>query len=241
MMAQAKDGRKFPIELHATGAGRGKDGFLVVTMCDISVRKAAEEALRRSRDLLEDRVRERTRALTDEVAEHRSTGRKLRRAKGESDLANRSKSEFLANMSHELRTPLNAVIGFSDMIACETFGPLGHAKYRGYVNDIRESGSHLLELITDILDVSAIESGKMELHPEDVDVARVVAESSTIRMVFTGILHTICSFPGKEYALRNKVPPASLGTGSQCPWKICFFPYLSTEAFAKLNRPRTGE
>lgn len=91
------------------------------------------------------------------------------------DIANRAKSELLANMSHELRTPLNAIIGFSDSINSEIFGPLGHRKYSEYVVDIYNSGVHLLELVNDILDVSAIEAGRLELHQEEVDIASLVS------------------------------------------------------------------
>jgi two-component sensor histidine kinase len=80
-------------------------------------------------------------------------------------------------MSHELRTPLNAVIGFSEVLDRETFGPLGHQKYQDYVKDIIASGRHLLDMINDILDMSKIEAGKYELHMSQVDLAQTVREA----------------------------------------------------------------
>src|SRR3546814_13497279 len=77
-----------------------------------------------------------------------------------SDLANRAKSDFLANVSHELRTPLNAIIGFSEIIKDQLFGPMSNPRYREYAIDIHDSGTHLLSLINDILDLSKIEAGK---------------------------------------------------------------------------------
>ncbi len=84
------------------------------------------------------------------------------------------KSQFLANMSHDLRTPLNAIIGFADMMRSETFGPVENPRYRAYVDHIHESGLMLLGLMNDILDLSKIEAGRREMHPEDLDWRRIV-------------------------------------------------------------------
>ncbi|MDE2229173.1 MAG: response regulator [Alphaproteobacteria bacterium] len=97
-------------------------------------------------------------------------------AKEEAELASRSKSEFLANMSHELRTPLNAIIGFSQVMADEVMGPLGSPRYAGYARDICASAQHLLGIISDILDVSKLEAGKVEIDEEDVELPQVVRD-----------------------------------------------------------------
>ncbi|MEQ8356975.1 MAG: ATP-binding protein [Kiloniellaceae bacterium] len=97
----------------------------------------------------------------------------LYHAKEEAEAASRSKSSFLAHMSHELRTPLNAIIGFSEVMAEETLGPLSHPQYREYVEHIHSSGAHLLSLINDLLDLSKIEAGKLELWEETTDLAKV--------------------------------------------------------------------
>ena len=95
-------------------------------------------------------------------------------AKEAAEAAERTKSEFLARMSHELRTPLNSILGFAQLMEIETFGPLGNAKYREYTGDITESGTHLLNLINDVLDVSKIEAGMMDIVEQDVDMTKVV-------------------------------------------------------------------
>ncbi|MFA7457729.1 MAG: ATP-binding protein, partial [Micavibrio sp.] len=100
--------------------------------------------------------------------------RALMEAKDVAERAYAAKSQFLANMSHELRTPLNAIIGFSEMIQQQLLGPIGTEKYLDYIKGIRESGEHLLDLITDILDMSKIEAGKYELSLEEINAAKVV-------------------------------------------------------------------
>ncbi len=98
----------------------------------------------------------------------------LRRAKEAAESANHSKSQFLANMSHELRTPLNAVLGFSETMLHEVLGPLGDRRYLDYAKDIHSAGSHLLDIISDILDMSKIEAGHVDLDAQWIDVANPI-------------------------------------------------------------------
>jgi signal transduction histidine kinase len=98
--------------------------------------------------------------------------------KESAEAASRAKSRFLANMSHELRTPLNAIIGFSEVIKTEMMGPISE-RYRGYGADIFNSGTHLLELINEILDLAKLEAGRLELHEEEIDLAATVEACMT--------------------------------------------------------------
>jgi signal transduction histidine kinase len=91
--------------------------------------------------------------------------------------ANRAKSEFLASMSHELRTPLNAILGFSEILKVELYGPLGNAKYVEYAEDVHKSGAHLLDLINDVLDLSKIDAGKMELRESVFSIPDLVNDA----------------------------------------------------------------
>jgi PAS domain S-box-containing protein len=97
-------------------------------------------------------------------------------AKEEAELASRSKTEFLANMSHELRTPLNAIIGFSQLMADQVMGPLGNPRYQSYARDICASGQHLLGIISDILDVSKLEAGRLRLEEEEVEITAILRD-----------------------------------------------------------------
>ncbi|MCH8095536.1 MAG: PAS-domain containing protein [Proteobacteria bacterium] len=113
-------------------------------------------------------------AFLRDVTKWKRAEEELRIAMEEAMAANRTKSEFLANMSHELRTPLNAIIGFSEVMQKGTLGPVGNPKFLEYADDINDSGRHLLSLINDILDLSKIEIGKIELREETIDVASVL-------------------------------------------------------------------
>jgi len=128
----------------------------------------------------------------------------LRLAKDEAEAASRAKSGFLATMSHELRTPLNAIIGFSEMMLREVLGQLGNEQYRTYVADIHASGTHLLQIINDILDLSKAESGKLELY-EDVfdlrDMIRAVGQLTSTRIDEAG-LSNATHLPGDLPLLR---------------------------------------
>lgn len=120
-------------------------------------------------------------SMHDDITQRKDVELRERQAKEQAEAASRSKSELIANMSHELRTPLNAIIGFSDVIKQEMYGPLGNEKYEGYLDDIYSSGLHLLGIINDILDVSLIESGTIQLNEDDIVISDVV--NSAIRLI----------------------------------------------------------
>lgn len=118
-------------------------------------------------------------ALTN-VTARKMTEIQLYEAKDRAETASRAKSEFLANMSHELRTPLNAVIGFSEILRDELFGPLGDSRYREYATDINDSGNHLLRIINDILDLSKAEAGKIDMVDEVIALSELFDSSTRL-------------------------------------------------------------
>ncbi len=112
-----------------------------------------------------------------DITKRKTDERTLIDAKTAAEASTRAKSEFLANMSHELRTPLNSVIGFTEIMASEAFGPIGNERYSEYPALIRGAGIHLLDLINDILDVSKVEAGALDLSEEELSIADVMASS----------------------------------------------------------------
>ncbi|HZK90059.1 MAG TPA: ATP-binding protein [Stellaceae bacterium] len=147
-----------------------------------------------------DRCFDRVDLLRDREAAYEA----LRLAKEEAEAANQAKSGFLATMSHELRTPLNAIIGFSEMMLREVLGAVGNEHYRSYIGDIHASGTHLLQIINDILDLSKAESGKIDLS-EDVfdirDIMRSVGQLTAGRIDAARLVQTV--------DLAEDLPPVS--------------------------------
>ena len=193
------------IESHRAGAYRENDLVTLQAMADYAAaaieRMKAQEDLRQANESLEERVRVRTeqieltnRLMRMEISERQRVERELdterrslarqveertrslSQANAELAKAAKLKDEFLASMSHELRTPLNSVLGLSEALLEEIYGPLNE-KQRGSLNSVTESGRHLLDLINDILDLSKIEAGKMKLEPDRFFV-QDVCESS---------------------------------------------------------------
>ena len=146
---------------------RTRDGGFVSVGTDITALKEHEAQLVRSERLLLATIaqlRQSRRSLEAQARQLADLAERYHEEKGRAEMANRAKAEFLANMSHELRTPLNAIIGFSQMMAAQTFGPMGSDKYREYCADILSSGRYLLNVFSDVLEMSQLESGRVKLN-----------------------------------------------------------------------------
>jgi signal transduction histidine kinase len=137
----------------------------------------SERELRRTVETVERHAAETDYAYEELKRQHRlveETTHELMKARDEALAADRAKSAFLATMSHELRTPLNAIIGFSEVLTLGVFGPLGNDRYREYCQAIGDSGRHLLAVINDVLDISKIEAGKLQLRFEEVQLDQLL-------------------------------------------------------------------
>ncbi len=119
-------------------------------------------------------------AVIRDITQWKRTEEELRNAKRAAETANAHKTDFLARVSHEIRTPLNAIIGFADMTATERFGPVGNPRYVEYANDIGRSGRHVLDIVNDLLDISKIEAGQMDVDFVAVPLNETVAEAVSL-------------------------------------------------------------
>ncbi|MBX9760017.1 MAG: PAS-domain containing protein [Beijerinckiaceae bacterium] len=172
--AQLADGRWLQINERMT-----KDGGYVSVGTDISTHKQHEEKLmdseRRLTGMVAD-LRKSRQTLEAQAQQLADLAERYLEQKAEAELASHAKSEFLANMSHELRTPLNAIIGFSEIMENQTFGELGSPRYVDYAAHIRASGRHLLGIISDVLDMSTLEAGRMRLVKTEFEIDAVVSD-----------------------------------------------------------------
>ena len=199
-----------------SSARRTKNGRTVSIHVDITELKDRENALLQAHQELARRSAEVQSAydqLEDQHSKLEQARQHLIAARDEALRANWAKSEFLANMSHELRTPLNTVLGFSQVMESEMFGPLGNPRYTEYSKNIYDSGAHLLDLINDILDLSKVEAGKLELSRQPVRMNDLIAacrplvvgeaQRAGVRLVFQGDCETWPALSADETKLKQ--------------------------------------
>jgi PAS domain S-box-containing protein len=152
--ARRKDGSEFPVEISLSPMESERGTLVTAAVRDVTTQKALEAQLRRN-------------------------GEELQQQYLRAQEASRLKSEFLANMSHELRTPLNAIIGFAELMHDARVGPVS-PDHKEYLGDILSSSRHLLQLINDVLDLAKVEAGKIDLHPEPVDLVQAASEARDV-------------------------------------------------------------
>jgi signal transduction histidine kinase len=116
-------------------------------------------------------------AVVRDITQWKRAEEELTQARAQAERASSQKTDFLARVSHEIRTPLNAIIGFSELMLDEKFGPIGNDRYRDYLRDINRSGNHVLDLVNDLLDISKIEAGQQEMSYEAVSLNDTLAET----------------------------------------------------------------
>ncbi len=190
--AQRKDGSRFPVEISLSPV-RSDEGIRVTAIIrDVTDRKIAEEQIR-------------------------AVNQQLQQRNQEVERANRLKSEFLASMSHELRTPLHTILGFTELLEEEIDGPLNERQKR-FVAHVHQDAQHLLELINDILDLSKIEAGKMELR-FDVFDARLAVEEVVASLNGRS--------DGKSLIIENRVAPDCAVKADRVRFKEIFYNLLS--------------
>ena len=158
--------------------------FIRLKHQELAQEKVAEE-LRTHAGRMEAEIYQRAAEVQEANRRLEATNQELLRAKEEAERGSRFKDQFLSTMSHELRTPLNAVLGFSDLLADEAYGPLND-RQRRYVEHIHTGGKHLLTLISDILDLSKIEAGRMELTNESLRVETIFGEVLSVMRPLAG-------------------------------------------------------
>ncbi len=173
--ARLTDGRWLQVNERRT-----RDGGYVSVGTDITALKRHEEQLMDSEQRLLATIaelRQSRQSLEAQAQQLADLAERHLEQKARAEMANRAKAEFLANMSHELRTPLNAIIGFSEMMEQQPFGPLGSPKYRDYCSHIHESGQYLLHVVSDVLDMSSLEAGRVRLNRSDFGVESAVSNA----------------------------------------------------------------
>ncbi len=168
-----------------------------------------------------------------DITREKAIEHELIRAKDSAEAAGRAKTDFLANMSHELRTPLNAVIGFSEIMADQLFGPLGNARYREYASDIRRSARHLLGVIGQILDFTRIEGGHWQLDRQPMAPAEVGDEAGRM-------LRPMAESRGIELRIESGDAPASIRADRQAVLQVLLNLLGNAIKFSPSGSPVTG-